>query len=218
MLNQIVLINKVDCIMSRYYGDGITRINSRVGKRLESIKVHMCKLRIDLRKREKKKNLNFMDKFLLETGEKILIQGEESIRLINEIDYLNIIKRSMKENEICLGKVGEENLKEDKKIEIGSLRNVSYNLREEDIYEYLKRAKKKQNLLREDYYIDEFVNLARLTNVSKEYIKILLRVPSDSLKQWYRYSQGKRNVSPDKYLESIKSTLVYEIKNIKKGD
>lgn len=217
ILKQILLINKVDNILSGYYGNGTTRINSTIGKRLESIKVEIKKLRRDLRIREKKDDLNVMDKFILENGEIILKQGEDSIKLINEIDYLNIIRRSMKENEICLGRVGEENLREVKVIEIGNLKNISYNLKEEDIYEYLRRLRKRQVESKEDYYIEEFIKTANLKKDSKDYIKILLNVPYDTLRQWYRYSQGKRNISPDKHLENIKFALGYEISGMEGG-
>jgi hypothetical protein len=218
ILKQVALINKVDTIMSGYYGDGITRINSRVGKKLESVKVQIKKLRRHLRIIEKRDYLSSMDKFLLENGEIILNQGEKGINLISEINYLDIIRRSMRENEICLGRVGEENLREGEIIEIGSLKNVSYNLKEEDTYEYLKKIRRRRCLTREDYYIDEFIKIAKLKKSSKDYIKILLYIPCDSLRQWYRYSQGKKNILPDKYLENIKFTFQYEINGMKKGE
>ncbi|WP_310940621.1 spore coat protein [Clostridium sp. SHJSY1] len=218
ILSQVLLINKVDIILSNYYGNGTTRINSTVGKKIESIKVEIKKLRRDLRIREKKDNLNVMDKFILENGESILKRGEETINLINEIDYLNIIRRSMKENEICLGRVGEDNLREGETIEIGSLKNISYNLKEEDIYEYLRRVRRRKIQFKEDYYIDEFIKGANLKKYSKDYIKILLQIPYDTLRQWYRYSQGKRRIMPDKYLENIKFTSRYEIKKMKGGN
>ena len=58
----------------------------------------------------------------------------------------------------------------------------------------------------------------RLQNSSGEYIKLLLEIPYDSLRQWLRYAQGKRNMAPDDYLENIEESLKYESKVMKWGD
>ena len=155
--------------------------------------------------------MNSMDEFILNNGENILRKVDEAIDNLKEIDYLGIIKRSMKNYEICLGRVDESNLRENETVEIGSLRGISYNLVEEDIYSYLKRVKKRDNNANVDRFIEEYISLSGLNKDSKEYISILLSIPYDSLKQWYRYKYNKKNLSPEEYLKSIKSSIKYEI-------
>lgn len=58
----------------------------------------------------------------------------------------------------------------------------------------------------------------KLQNSSKEYIKLLLEIPYDSLRQWYRYAQGKRIMAPEDYLGNIEESLKYESKVVKWGD
>lgn len=193
-----------------YYGDGTTRITSNIGKRLEGIKVEVKRLKRDFEDKKEKDNYNSMDKYIIEKGDAILKQCEESLRLIDEIDYIGIITRSMKRNEICLGRVDEGNLRVMEGIEIGSLKNISYNLIEEDIYNYLRKIRRRKKKVNIDKYVDEYIDLSHLTNDSKCYINILLSVPCDTLKQWYRYRYNKRDLSSEEYLKNIKIAMEYE--------
>ncbi|HEY5525364.1 MAG TPA: spore coat protein [Clostridium sp.] len=217
-MKQIKLISEVHSILSGYHYNGSFRINSTIGKRVECIKVYIKRLKKDLDRREKSEFLNSMDRFLLSKGKDIIKQGEEALEGIKEIDYLGLIRRSMRKNEICLGRVDEGNLRKNNEIEIGDIKNLSYNLIEEDIYEYLKKIRRRGSILNEDLYIEKYTSEEMLQNSSGEYIKLLLEIPYDSLRQWLRYAQGKRNMAPDDYLENIEEALKYESKVMKWGD
>lgn len=211
------MISDVHSILSGYHYNGSFRINSTIGKRLESIKVYIKRLKKDLEWRRKKEFLNSMDRFLLSEGGNIIKQGERAIEEIGGIDYLGLIKRSMKQNEICLGRADEGNLRKNNGIEIGNIKGLSYNLIEEDIYEYLKKIRRRGGSPNEEAYIEKYIIEKKLENNSEEYIKLLLEIPYDSLRQWLRYSQGKRNIAPDDYLENIEKISKYENKVIKQG-
>lgn len=211
------MISQIHTILSGYHYNGSFRINSIIGKRVEYIKVYLKRLKKDLEMRHKKEFLNSMDRFLLSKGKNIISQGEEVLERIMEIDYLGLIRRSMRNNEICLGRVDERNLRKDKDIEIGNIKNLSYNLIEEDIYEYLKKIRRRGNGGNEELYIEKYIIEKGLQNSSGEYIKLLLQIPYDSLRQWLRYSQGKRIMAPEDYLENIEETLKYESKVMKWG-
>lgn len=169
------------------------------------------RLNKDIALRENIKDTNCMDLFILENGEKLLNKVDKAIEDLKEIDYLGIIKRSMKKNEICLGRVDEGNLRVVEAIEVGSLKGATYNLVEEDIYNYLKRIKRRDKKGNLDKYIDEYIRLSHLNKHSKDYISILLSIPYDSLKQWYRYKYNKKNLLPEEYLKNIKASMEYEI-------
>lgn len=159
-----------------------------------------------------------MDRFLLNKGESIIKQGKDALNRIKEIDYLGLIKRSMDNNEICLGRVDEGNLRKNNIIEIGNIKNLSYNLIEEDIYEYLKRIRRRESIINGDLYIERYTLEEKLQNSSSEYIKLLLEIPYDTLRQWYRYAQGKRIMAPEDYLVNIQQSLKYESEVLKWGD
>ena len=196
---QFIVIQSVHKVLAGYYCSGLTRINSSIGKRVESIKVMQKRLNKDIALRGDIKEINCMDLFILENGEKLLNRVGKAIEDLNQIDYLGIIKRSMKKNEICLGRVDEGNLRIVETIEVGSLKGATYNLVEEDIYNYLKRIKRRNK------------RLSHLNKHSKDYISILLSIPYDSLKQWYRYKYNKKNLLPEEYLKNIKASMEYEI-------
>lgn len=210
ILAQINLISEIDKILTSYSLIGYTRLYSVIGKRIENFKVQLRRLSFDLKYREGKKDINVADEFILNNGSKILKRGWEVIGLLNNIDYLSIINRSMNLNEICLGKTDESNLRKNEIIEIGKMKNVSYNIIEEDIYVYLKKLKLKNKKLEVQSYIEEFININNLKSNSSDYIKILLLFPSDTLKQWLKYKGNKRNLSVEEYLTNIKNAFEYE--------
>lgn len=151
-----------------------------------------------------------MDEFLLEYGEDLIKKGEFRISLLKDINYIGIIQRSMKKNEICLGRADESNLRVFERLEIGSIKGVSYNLLEEDMYSYLRRLRRRNSDLDLRKFIEEFVSLSYLNKDSIEYIKILLSIPNDTFKQWQRYRQNKKDITAEEYLENIRGTLAYE--------
>ena len=133
-IDLIVYIHKV----LEGYSDSGTVLHSTIGRKIEWIKVVNKKLERQLLLIENKKEKNSMEEFLLEYGEKILDKSKGEIGKIEKSNYLELIKRSMVKNEICIGKVDESNIRRGKSIEIGTLKAASYNLIEDDVYEYLR--------------------------------------------------------------------------------
>lgn len=213
VLEQIILIIAVQNTLEGYYGKA-TRINSSIGKKVESIKVDLKRLSRDLYKLDEKKDKSSMDEFLLLYGEGLIKRGEVVISYLSDIDYIGLIKRSMKKNEICLGRVDESNLRVFERLEIGSIKGISYNLVEEDIYGYIKKIRRRNNDLDLKKFIDEFVSLSYLDRDSIEYIKILLSIPYDSLKYWQKYRQNKRELTPEDYLKNIREAMAYETNSL----
>lgn len=201
---QIVLIENLHKIFLQYNGYGTTRVNSIIGKRVENIKVIIKRLKKDLEKRGGLLYLNDMDKFILQKGEGIIAIGEEGLNYLKDIDYIGLIKRSMKKNEITLGRTDERNLTVTSNLEIGILKNVSYNLVEEDVYDYLRRVKIKRQNIDFEKYINKYIGLSYLSKDSEYYIKILLMIPYDALRLWNRYINNSKNGDCEYYLKNIK--------------
>lgn len=204
VMEQIIIIQNAHKILSGYNCYGTTRINSTIGRKVEHIKVMLKRLRKDLEKRHTYKEINPMDKFILSNGNKILSKGERGINALKEIDYMGIIKRSMKKNEITLGRVDEKNLRVTSELEIGTLKNTSYNLVEEDIYDYLKRVRIKNKKISLEKCIDKYIEISYLSDESRDYIDILLMVPYGTLNLWYKYAYGRKEDSWQEQLKKIK--------------
>lgn len=212
VLKQIILIRNIHNILMGYSVYGTTKINSTIGKLIESVKVDLKKCKLSYNELYGKSEKNIMDEFLLNNGEIVIKKTEETLIFLKEIDYIGVIKRSMKKNEMCLGSVDEGNLRVYEGIEIGSIKNISYNLVEEDIYNYLCKVRRRHHENDLEEYVNKYSEDAFLGINSKEYLKILLSIPWDTMKSWKRYALNKRGISPEEYLNSIIKSMKYEMK------
>ena len=206
--NQINLINDIHKIMMEYRNDEATKIQCNIGKSIESFKVLSKRFLYEVGKN--KEDLNIVDKYVLEHEEEILNSINRIIVRLDDIDYLGIFKRAMIGNEICLGKVDESNIIFTEQIEIGELNKVSYNCIEDDVVDYIRKVRRRNSHIDFTDSIKKYVNLSNLDDNSEEYIKILLSMPYDFLKAWYRYKYKKKSNTLDKDLESMKKALIYE--------
>lgn len=212
ILKQIILIRNLHNILMRYSIYETTRINSTIGKQIESIKVELKKCRMNLNEIYCKNEKNTMDKFLLSHGDLVLKSAQNAIISLKEIDYIGIIKRSMKKNEICLGRVDEGNLRAYEGIEIGSIKDISYNLVEDDIYNYLRKVRRKsprKNNLK--MHISKYIDDVFLGENSREYLLILLSIPLDTIKNWRKYRLNKRQLSTKDHTNNIIKSMKYEM-------
>lgn len=107
--------------------------------------------------------------------------------------------------EVCLGRVDEGNLRtnENGEIEIGTIKYLTYNLIEHDLYAYLKRIIKKNILVNIDELIEYFVELSSLTDDSIDYLNGLIEYPIESLRLWDKYRRNKKKLTDDEYLEEF---------------
>lgn len=193
------------------YNSNYNNINSIIGRKIEGIKVELKRAKEDYIKISKKKDLDVCEIFLLDNGKNIIKKTENAIEKFKDIDFINIVDRSMKKCEICIGRIDECNLRVMERVEIGTLKNLYYNLVEEDIYEYLLRIRRKKILINIDKILDEYIEIARLSSISKDYISILLEVPYDSLKQWRKFRNNKKILSSNEYLRRIVNSYNSEI-------
>lgn len=195
----------------RYNGEA-SNINSIIGRKIEGIKVELKRAKEDYIKISNKKDLNVCEIFLLDNGKSIIKKTENAIQKFKNIDFINIVERSMKKNEICIGRIDECNLRVMERIEIGTLKNLYYNLVEEDVYEYLLKIRRKKSCINMNKILDEYIEISKLSSISKEYISILLEVPYDTLKQWRKFRNNKKMLSVNEYLKRIINSFNNEFK------
>lgn len=193
-----------------YIPNNGTRINSIIGRKIEGIKVEVKRAKEDLTRIYRKSNLNKYELFLINNGSEIINRCDQSLRDFKNINFINLARRSMKKNELCLGRIDEGNLRVMEGIEIGNLRGLYYNLIEEDVYEYLKRVRRKNPSINLDEVVDKYISISNLTEDSRRYLKILLDIPYDTLRQWRKYRNNKKNLSIEEYLDGISKSFKYE--------
>lgn len=157
---------------------------------------------MDFKYRKDITNSTLVDQYIINNGEELLKRGELSINHILKNNYINLIKRSMMNYEVCLVRVDQGNLKKSEKgLNVGSLKYLTYNLIENDLYSYIKRLKRKSNNIDLESLAVNYVNKSSLGNDSVEYLKGLISYPFETLKVWDKYLRGKEVLTEDEYME-----------------
>ena len=152
---------------------------------------------------EKNKKSNF-DYFIIEEGNKALDRAKNSLNSLNDKEYLELIMRSMNNYEICLGRVDEGNLiKINNIINIRTIRYLSYNLLENDCYNYIKRLRKKGIDINTEEIINCFLNKWNLDDKSLRYINVLANYPIESMKLLLKLKYDKSKFTEEQWIEQI---------------
>lgn len=211
---QVDLIVRFHKLIGEYKENLIPRIGSNIGKDLEYYKFQLKRLRADLEYRKKKQEKNLLDLNIISNGNELLNKGEKAINHILRNNYKKLIQRSMINYEVCLGKVDDSNLRytvsiEDG-IEINTIKYLSYNLKEHDLYNYIKRLKKKNIPIEVNKIIEYYVDSLGLSSDSMEYLKGFIYYPNESLRIWDKYILNKKELSFDKYLNDFKKGQIID--------
>lgn len=194
--------------------NGVSRIKSTIGKEVEDYKVQIKKLQRHYDYTVSKLCPNEVDKLILTNGKIMLEQAKGSLNHIYGHNYLGIIKRSMNREEICIDKVDRNNLRKNEgKIEIGIIKDITYNLVEEDLYNYIKKLQKKQVDIDEEELIKLFVHASHLSFNSFDYLRGLCSYPRDFFKAWERYRNNKKEKTNEEILLELNKSLKYESKS-----
>ena len=202
--NQISLIIEVQKILKGKKINIIPRVESSIGKEIESFIVQAKKTLKMIRAFEEKYNKSDFDLFIIDEGNKILSRANKSLNTLDEDEYLKIIIRSMNNYDICLGRVDEGSLKkEGLTICIRTTRYISYNMIEHDCYNYIKRLKKrgyKGDIIK---LINDFVYKSNLNRDSIDYITVLSNYPLESIKTLLKLKENRERFSDEEWIKEI---------------
>ncbi len=202
--NQISLIIEVQKILKGKKTNIIPRVESSIGKEMESFIVQAKKVLKIIRYFEEKYNKSDFDLFIIDEGNKILSRANKSLNALDENKYLKIIMRGMNNYDICLGRVDEGNLKkEDLTICIRTTRYVSYNMIEHDCYNYIKRLKKRGYEGDIIKLITDFAYKSDLNRDSIDYITVLSNYPVESIKTLLKLKEDRDRFSDEEWIKEI---------------
>jgi hypothetical protein len=210
IVSQVNLIVELHKCLKGCKFSGLSGIRSTIGKEVESYKVQIRKLQKHYDYIFSKPYTNEVEKFILLNGGILLKQAKESINYIYGHDYLSVIKRSMNREEICIGKVDKNNLRENGgKIEVGTIKGITYNLIEEDLYIYIKKLQRKEFNIDEEELVSLFVHGSHLSFNSIDYLKGLCTYPKDFFRIWEKY----RDIKKENINKSEDELSIVDIKN-----
>lgn len=199
--NIIFFHNKV----GQYKENLFPRIGATIGKEVNMYYAQIILISKYLKDIENKEDLNSIDFYLINRGESLIDLGKKSLNHININGFKNLIIRSMKNYEVCLTRVDEGNLKveEDGSIKIGTIRYMTYNLKEHDIYSYIKKIKRREINLDIEEIINYYISLTKLGDCSKEYLRALVSYPNEELRIIEKYILGKLQMEETEMLRSL---------------
>lgn len=196
IISQIELIVELHKTLIGCRFDDASRIRSTIGKEVEAYKVQIKKLQRHYDYIVSKTSTNEVEKLILSEGKIMLKQAKKALNHIYEHDYFGVIKRSMNREEICIGRIDRSNLRKfEGEFQIGTLKGMSYNLVEEDLYNYIKKLQRKEANIDEEELIRTFVYRSHLSFNSLDYLKGLCSYPKDFLKTWERYKERNKDKS-----------------------
>jgi len=221
IISQINLIVDFHKMLVGCSFNGLSGIKSIIGKEMEDYKVQIKKLQKNYDHIiSNKPSLNEIDKLILVNGKAMLKKAETALKYIYEHDFLGVIRRSMNREEVCLEKVQPNNLRRNgDKIEVGLIKNMTYNLVEEDLYNYIKKLQKAEINIDEEDIIKTFIYESHLSFNSFDYLRGLCSYPKDFLKTWTKYLELKdetvikKSKTEEEILAELEKSLKYESKN-----
>jgi hypothetical protein len=179
------------------------RLNNYTGKRVEEFKVYTKKLKRDIRKLELEGVQNNFEAILLSRGEEFINRAEKCISEIYSWQYYNLINRSMKRIEICLGNTYQDNIRKLDTIEVINIEHFGYNMVECDGVYYLNKLKRKGARFDWKQLIGEFCNTEGLGVTSEVFISAMIDYPYEFMKCCNRYRYRKKNWDDEKYAENL---------------
>ena len=120
------------------------RLENYTGKKVEEFKVYIKRLKRDIKRLESDGVSTQFEELVLKCGPSNLQRAESCISRIHEWGYYDLIDRSMKRIEICIGNSYKDNLRrKEAVIEIIDTKHAGYNMVESDCITYLSKLKKK---------------------------------------------------------------------------
>lgn len=202
--NQISLIIEVQKILRGKKTNIIPRVESSIGKEIESFTVMAKKTLKMIKSFEEKYNKNDFDIFIIDEGNKILSRANKSLNALDEDEYLKIIIRSMNNYDICLGRVDEGNLKKEGLIiYTRTTRYISYNMIEHDCYNYIKKLKKRGYEGDIIKLINDFAYKSNLNRDSINYMTVLSNYPIESIKTLLKLKEERDKFSDEEWIKEI---------------
>ena len=201
--NQVKLIDEIQKVFINKRGYILPPIGSTIGKELEGFKVKTKRLKKYLNEMSYKYNNSF-NNYVIEELKNTIERAEKTINSIDNDKYIELIVRSMNNNEICLGKVDEGNLKKSgKTIQIRTTKYISCNLVEHDCYSYIRKLKKRGWVSEIEDIIVFFTAIKGLDKYSKEYLLILANYPIDSIKAFNRLREDSESLKQEEWVNVI---------------
>ena len=186
----------------------IKRLENKTGKTVEEYKVNIRKLKRQIKTIELKSPNNEYEELLLKQGNHYIVRAQRCIDEINKCNYINLITRSMNNNEVCLGNTDFENLGYLNKIVIKQIENCCFNMVEMDCWYLLSRLKRKGKEFNWHSLVNYFCKEHSIGLDSEGFILALMSYPYEFMKCCTRYRENKKTWNAEKYKRNLEKAII----------
>lgn len=207
IINQLYAINEFHKRALGYKGYGVSRLDNKTGRVVEQYKVNIKRTKRYFKNLKESSPVNLFEEFLVQTGDYYIEKAEESIREIFRSGYMDILARSMKQIEVCLGNTDFSNLRKRDKLEVVNISECCYNTVEMDALNFLIKLRRKDQSLDFNYLAEKFCEIEGLDNNSTKVLNALMAYPAGFMKYCNRYRERKKEWSPEEYLDRLRKAV-----------
>ena len=202
--------------VGQYKENLLPRIGASIGKEVNTYYSQIILVSKYLKEIQSKEELSSIDFYLINRGETLINLGKKSLNHIHINGYKELINRSMNNYEVCLTRVDEGNLKveEDGSIKVGTIRYLTYNIKEHDIYSYIKKVKRREGNLDIDNIINYYIDITKLGNYSREYLRALISYPNEEFRIIEKYILGKTQGGEGELIRDLNRASCLDSKGI----
>lgn len=186
------------------------RLNNNTGKVIEDYKISIKKLNGDINNIKRNQPKNSFEEIILKYGEEVLQKGESCIKSIYQKDYIELIKRSMRRTEICLGNTELHNLRETDFTYVVSFEDCCYNMVEMDCFILLSKLRRKGAELDFLGLVKEFCYIEELDECSSEFLLALMSYPHEFMRCCNKYREGKYKDHENKFSKKLLKALIQD--------
>lgn len=183
------------------------RLEDKRGRTVEQYKVYIKKVSRQYESIKKKSTLNGFERLLLQHGDKYLYRAQKCIEIVYQNGYLDLIKRSMDRNEICIGDTYFTNLRMKQQIEVNDLSKCVYDLVEIDGTDFFSKLMKKGVNLDYKSLVKEFCKVEELDSRSEKFIEAIVSYPYEFMKCCVKYNKKNGEEGKDEYEAKLQKAI-----------
>lgn len=209
IIEQFHIINQFHNILKEYRGYDVKNIDNKTGRLVEKYKMEV---RLAKRYAKSLRENNSSDDFndiLLK-----YIQRSENCIIEASRNYVDLIKRSMKNEEVCLGDCYFDNIYVNGQLFIKDIDHICFDMLEIDAIDFIDKIREEKEDLNWEKLIHEYVCIEKLDSCSEGFIKALVSYPSEVMKWFKRYIKEGEKFSKEYYVRKIERAAKKDGKSI----
>lgn len=165
-----------------YRGTIGNTLPNNIGKLVENKKLEIKKTKMYINSIKSKKEREAFENYILDYSEVYLKRAEKCIEYVYTWNYMDLILRSMRRNEICIGDSSTYNIAKKQNIIVRDISEFCYDMVEIDMIYCLQKLKRKGINLDWKALIHKFCEVEVLDVNSIYFISALVSYPYETMK------------------------------------